>query len=57
MFCVLINIVKNIEFYGFSKETPKQCFVKKNAQCNVKNIANLHRQHNVLIFFKHHQKH
>ena len=33
MFCVLKNIVKNIDVDVFSKTSPKNCIVKEKARC------------------------
>ena len=45
-------------FFMFWRTSPKHCIVRKNQNViNVKNIANLHREHDVLIFFKLRQKH
>ena len=48
MFCLLKNIVKNIDVDSFSKTSPNHCIVQK-ARCYVKNSANLHREHNVFF--------
>ena len=57
LFCVLKNIVKNIDVDGFPKTSLKHGIVKKKALRYVKNIANLYSEHDVFIFFKHRQKH